>query len=84
MQRTRGQSLRSGANHETNEGGGIFLIAPFSAGFRTELYGKHRSGSTQKAPRQQTFKFEEVRGDTTAKRVYVHSLLLLLLAALTP
>ena len=49
-----------------------FASEPFSAGFRTNLYGKHRSGSTQKAPRQQTFKFEEVRGDTTAKRVYVH------------
>ena len=49
-----------------------FASEPFSAGFRTKLYGKHRSGSSQKAPRQQTFKFEEVRGDTTAKRVYVH------------
>ena len=50
-----------------------FASEPFSAGFRTKLYGKHRNGSTQKAPRQQTFKFEEVRGDTTAKRVYVHT-----------
>ena len=39
-----------------------FASEPFSAGFRTKLCGKHRSGSTQKAPRQQTFKFEEVRG----------------------
>ena len=39
-----------------------FASEPFSAGFRTKLYGKHRNGSTQKAPRQQTFKFEEVRG----------------------
>ena len=46
-----------------------FASEPFSAGFRTNLCGKHRNGSTQKAPRQQTFKFEEVRGDTTAKRV---------------
>ena len=52
-----------------------FTSEPFSAGFRTKLYGKHRNGSTQKAPRQQTFKFEEVRGDTTAKRVYVHRFL---------
>ena len=53
-----------------------FASEPFSAGFRTKLYGKHRNGSTQKAPRQQTFKFEEVRGDTTAKRVCAHILLL--------
>ena len=39
-----------------------FASEPFSAGFRTNLCGKHRNGSTQKAPRQQTFKFEEVRG----------------------
>ena len=39
-----------------------FASEPFSAGFRTNSCGKHRNGSTQKAPRQQTFKFEEVRG----------------------
>ena len=49
-----------------------FASEPSSAGFRTNFCGKHLNGSTQKAPRQQTFKFEEVRGDTTAKRVYVH------------